>query len=478
VTVRVGGRLHRQGRGRVVTVVVALAVLLAGGAAAGLASTDRLPGQQRRAAPTPTPSTSPLPEAAPVLAPVTGQPSATAGVALGRLQALLESRALGRNTSALLLDADSGQPLLDRASTVARTPASVAKLATTTAALVALGPDTRLTTRTVTGARADEVVLVGAGDATLTVRRDPRGSYPARASLAALADATAAALRRTPSPPRVARVRVDDSLFAGPAVSPAWPATYVRSGVVSPVSALSVDAGRVRPGASGREPDPALAAGRDLARLLDARGIRVRGPVTRTTAPAAATTLAQVRSPTVAEMVETDLQTSDNDLAEALLRLVALARHQPATFSGGTSAVLSVLDELGLPTDGVTLRDGSGLSRESVIPASTLAGLLALAATDLRRPWLRTVVTSLPVAAFSGTLATRYGGAATRPGAGLVRAKTGTLTGVSTLAGVTTDGSRTLVFVVMSDRVPAGGTLAAREVLDRFAATVAGAAPR
>ena len=57
---------------------------------------------------------------------------------------------------------------------------------------------------------------------------------------------------------------VDDSLFTGPAVSPDWPASYVGSGIVSPVSALAVDDGRVRPGSDVREPDPALAAGRVL----------------------------------------------------------------------------------------------------------------------------------------------------------------------------------------------------------------------
>ena len=133
-------------------------------------------------------------------------------------------------------------------------------------------------------------------------------------------------------------MRIDDSLFSGPSVSPDWPATYVGSGVVSRVSALSVDGGRVKPDADAREPDPAMAAGRDLAKLLAARGITVTGSVRRTTSPAGARTLAQVLSPTVAELVEAGLSTSDNDLAESLLRLSAIAQGRPGTSTSATEA--------------------------------------------------------------------------------------------------------------------------------------------
>ena len=54
--------------------------------------------------------------------------------------------------------------------------------------------------------------------------------------------------------------------------------------------------------------------------------------------------------------------------------------------------------------------------------------------------------------------------------AGLVRAKTGTLTGVSALAGLTTVAGRPVVFVAMADRVAPASTLAARTALDQFAA--------
>ena len=104
-----------------------------------------------------------------------------------------------------------------------------------------------------------------------------------------------------------------------------------------------------------------------------------------------------------------------------------------------------------------------------------LAGGIAfniLLAADGSRPLLSRLVTGLPVAGFTGTLSLRFGAGGPRAAAGLVRAKTGTLTGVSTLAGVTSFGGHPVAFVVMADAVP-GDTLAARQALDRFAAVIA-----
>ena len=124
-------------------------------------------------------------------------------------------------------------------------------------------------------------------------------------------------------------------------------------------------------------------------------------------------------SPQLSSLVETMLLTSDNDLAESLIRLAAIGRDHPATFEGGTAAVAEVLTELGVPTDGLALLDGSGLARGSRIAPETLGALLALAAADGGDPRLRPLVTGLPVAGFSGTLADRFGTAsAGREGAG------------------------------------------------------------
>jgi D-alanyl-D-alanine carboxypeptidase/D-alanyl-D-alanine-endopeptidase (penicillin-binding protein 4) len=470
----VRGRPRRVGT---VVLVALLVLLLAAGAFVALDATGHVPGARfddPQAEPTATSSPSPSPPAAgPVLTPAIG----SAGIPPDVAEVLLDDPDLGGDVGAYVVDVESGEVLLDRDAAGARTPASLAKLATAAAALVALGPATRLETRTVAGALPGEVVLVGGGDTTLTVR-PARTGYPTPARLADLADATAAVLRVQGDVE--VTVTVDDSLFSGPSLSPDWRPGYVRAGVVSPVSALSLDGGRVRPGFAARSADPAVAAGERLARLLRDRGMSVTGPVRRATASPDAQTLASVSSPEVSSLVETMISTSDNDLAESLIRLVAISRDHPATFDGGTAAVAEVLTELEVPTDGLALLDGSGLSRGSRMAPETLGALLALAAADGGDPTLRPLVTGLPVAGFTGTLADRFGTPAA-DGAGVVRAKTGTLTGVSSLAGVVPRGdysppgrSRLLAFALMTDDVRVSNTLDARDALDRIAAALAG----
>jgi D-alanyl-D-alanine carboxypeptidase/D-alanyl-D-alanine-endopeptidase (penicillin-binding protein 4) len=154
---------------------------------------------------------------------------------------------------------------------------------------------------------------------------------------------------------------------------------------------------------------------------------------------------------------------------------VARASGQPADFPGGVTAVTAAVQSLGLPIDDLQLYDGSGLSTQTRVDPVLLGRLLVLAASP-QHPQLRPLLTGLAVAGFSGSLdPPRFGATSTQWAAGLVRAKTGTLTGVSAMAGTVEDVSgRQLVFVFVADRVPAGGTLAARAALDRLATAVAG----
>jgi serine-type D-Ala-D-Ala carboxypeptidase/endopeptidase (penicillin-binding protein 4) len=134
--------------------------------------------------------------------------------------------------------------------------------------------------------------------------------------------------------------------------------------------------------------------------------------------------------------------------------------------------VLATLTKLKVPTAGLRLYDGSGLSREDLITPAALTGVLRAAAAD---PRLSGVLEGLPVAGFTGSLVERFEDPASVPGLGIVRAKTGTLTGVHSLAGTVTDLDGTVMtMVLMADRVTPARTLAARQALDDAAAALAG----
>jgi D-alanyl-D-alanine carboxypeptidase/D-alanyl-D-alanine-endopeptidase (penicillin-binding protein 4) len=389
-----------------------------------------------------------------------------------RIAAVLAGPDLGEAPGAFVLDVSSDEVLFERDARTARTPASILKIVVGAAALLTLGPERRIETRVVTGTKPFEVVLVGGGDSTLTGARPRARSYPLGGSLAQLAAATAASLRGRGNRP--VTVSIDDSLFVGPSMSPEWEPDYVRTGVVAPVQALMVNQGRIRNGGNLRSRDPALAAGRRFVQLLAREGIEVQGALARTAAAPGAKVLASVRSAPLATLVETMLATSDNDLAESLARLAARGVGSEASFEGFSSALPTVLMRVGLSAASLRLLDGSGLARGSKMSAQLVVQLLALAARDAR---LRPILTGLPVAGFSGTLADRFSSGPTASGAGLVRAKTGTLTGVAGLAGIAATASGRLVaFAVLSDRLAPAEALPARRRLDRLAASLSAAA--
>jgi D-alanyl-D-alanine carboxypeptidase/D-alanyl-D-alanine-endopeptidase (penicillin-binding protein 4) len=376
----------------------------------------------------------------------------------------LGADSLGRRVAAFVATVD-GQSVVDEQAARPAVPASTAKLFTAMAALDVLEPESRIVTRVVRGDGDRSIVLVGGGDATLASGRPGRGERPA-ASLTALASATARSLTSTGL--TQVRLSFDDSLFTGPAVAPTWEDTYVSSGVVAPVTALMVDQGLVDPtsGSLARQADPARSAAEQFAALLDERGVVVRGAVGRDVASDGAEVLAQVESPAVTTLVEQMLTDSDNQLAEALGRLAALGSGRPGSFSGAAATLVSQAQRRDVETSGARLLDASGLSRADRLPPLGAAEVLAVAATD---PALRPLTLGLPVAGLTGTLADRFLTGPSARGAGLVRAKTGTLTGVVAEAGLVVGcEGQLLVFAFVADRVPVDVD-AARSALDRGA---------
>jgi D-alanyl-D-alanine carboxypeptidase/D-alanyl-D-alanine-endopeptidase (penicillin-binding protein 4) len=385
----------------------------------------------------PPPATSPATVSSPVpavLRPVLAPAPADPGPDPARLRAAVngvDRMGVKDHFSGEVVDVGTGTLLYSHAGRTGFIPASTTKLLTCTAALSLLGPSHEFVTTVVSGGPG-RVVLVGGGDPYLA-----RKPTPGRASLADLAAKTAAAL--APSGERKITLGYDASLFRGPAWNPLWPASYRDQ--VGKVSALWADEGRVNGGGSRRVSDPAADAAQAFAAALKARGIAVSN-VQAGRAAANAAPIAAVSSMPLERIVEALLMVSDNDAAEVVLRQAALAARQPATFDGGRAAVRARLGALGVLDPGVRLYDGSGLTRQTRIPADTMVKVIRLALAEAH-PELRPVATGLPVAGVEGSLHDDFTDPATRYGRGLVRGKTGTLTGVHSLAGYlrTADGS-------------------------------------
>ncbi|WP_300402394.1 D-alanyl-D-alanine carboxypeptidase/D-alanyl-D-alanine-endopeptidase [Nocardioides sp.] len=406
------------------------------------------------------------------------QPSPTGGAldpaAVRRALAPYLRRAdLGRHVRAEVALLGGG-PAVFTAGEQPAIPASTTKLVTSTAALLALGSDHVFTTTTVLARSrrgAPRLTLVGGGDPFL--ERDaltPSGEdwpYPARADLTTLADKTAAALREA----QVRRVRVsyDDALFTGPAENPTWEDDYLID-VVSPTSALWVDEGRTIT-RFGRVADPSADAASAFTTALRGAGVKVVAGPEADVAPDRGEALAQVESAPLGEIVQRIIDVSDNEAAEVLLRHVGLAEVGAGSTEAGRRGVRRVLGAEGIRLGPSRFLDGSGLSRASRAEPGLLVDVLRLAA-DPSRPDLRAVVEGLPVAGFTGSLAIRMD-EGPPAGLGRIRAKTGTLESVSSLAGIGTDLDGTVfVFVLMADRIPESGSATARTTLDSAAASL------
>jgi D-alanyl-D-alanine carboxypeptidase/D-alanyl-D-alanine-endopeptidase (penicillin-binding protein 4) len=447
---RIGDSLHVPARGlrRWLVVLIVLVVAAAGGGTIALTSpalVQRLGLAEPVAAPPP-----PVPRS--VLGPLPADaPSPTRA---GLAQVLDgPADAMPGQFIGLVVDPATGTELWSRTPERPLVPGSTGKLVTGAAALLTLNPTDRLVTRVVAAEQPDTVVLVGGGDPTLSTLPDGEdGVYPEPPRISELARDV-----RESVPGQIRRVLVDTSRYSGPRLAEGWDAADVQGGYIAPIESLMVDGGRIDPKLQDgpRVDEPALAAGRALAEALGADP----GLVEVTTAVPSAEWLGAVYSAPVADLVEHMLRSSDNVLAETLAREVAVVRNGEPSFAGAAAQIVAALGQAGFDPTGTVLVDGSGLSTQNRVPARLLGALLAAAAAPAWEPletdFLRPIITGLPVAGGDGTLDDRFAqdGAASS-GRGVVRAKTGSLTGVSSLAGVVTNADgRLLVFALMSNGV-------------------------
>lgn len=376
----------------------------------------------------------------------------------------------GTSTNVSVVDVVTGDVLADLDADDVQVPASSTKLLTAVSAIADLGPDHRMTT-TVTWEPAGRVVtLVAGGDMMLAAGEGHGGDgvdANGYAGIADLADAVVLAAPDVLSGGAVT-IAVDDTAFEGPAVNPDWPQYALDNGYVVGATGLAVDVARTGDEQySQRFPDPSIAAGDHLAAALSERGATIAEGVTRAASPGTASAVASVQSAPLSDVAHLLLRDSDNTIAEVVSRVHALETDRPTTPAGAAQATIAGLDGIGAPVRGLVLHDGAGFSERNRVSPEHLTGAITAA---LAAEPTQDLLDWLPVGGLEGTVSARY---ADTSAAGALRAKTGSLTGVTALAGtVQTADGRLLAFAILADGMPYG-PVAPRVAFDEMVTALA-----
>lgn len=373
---------------------------------------------------------------------------------------------VGPDACAVVVD-PGGQVVLDHRGGEPVVPASTTKLLTATAALLALGPDARLRTTAlapgpvVDGTVNGDLVIVGGGDPLLATA-DYLARYERQPQIATSLEDLVQRILDSGIRRVTGSVVGDEGRFDAERSIPSWPSRYLQQDQIGPLSALTVNDGWTQyPATPGTyrdlvpAPEPAAHAAGILSFLLELRGIDVGGEPRAGAAPEGAVEVAAVESPPLGQIVAQLLSESDNLTAELMMKELGRLGGAPST-AGGIAKATEVLTAAGIDMSAVTMADGSGLSPDGRVSCALLTDLLTRPETG---PLL---VGGLPVAGRSGTLAKRF---ADTPLAGHLKAKTGSLNTVSSLAGVVEDDDGSMTFAYVAN-APGG---------DLDAAAVAGA---
>ncbi len=349
-----------------------------------------------------------------------------------------------------------------------RRPASTMKIVTAATALLALSPNFRFETRLYAGVNARQtgavlsgpVYLKGYGDPTLaTPQYARRYLHGYGGNLGKLGTPLRAAGVRTITGPLV----VDETIFDSIRGGPTWPARYATE--CQPLSGLAVNQSYLGDQRGRYVKNPARAAGNRLRIAWKRLGITHKGTVRAGTTPAQGRLLAIATSPPLRVITGLMLPDSDNYLAEMLVKDVGAYTRGTGSTAAGTAAARSILSGKGLLRPGDRLVDGSGLARENRLSAASLTGILA--AADSEPSWGSTLVASLAQGG-EGTLKRRFLSSAIRH---RVHAKTGYISGTSTLAGIveSRSGSR-YAFAIMMNQ---GSITGAKATQDRIVTLLA-----
>jgi D-alanyl-D-alanine carboxypeptidase len=330
--------------------------------------------------------------------------------------------------SMMVVDASTGEVVYERNSTQARKPASVMKLLSAASVLSYMPAETTFTTTVSLASEPDTVVLSGQYDPWISLDQNQ-----------------AVKMKRTSLPYLAFNMLSNAKEASGGSLKK----LTIKEYGIFPQDLKSLSA------------------------FLKKRGVTTviqRVKVDEATADAITPVVTSTSTPLDA-MVKFALTWSDNSLAEKLARLASITSGNSFDESGVQQTFHTVLTNFGIDPDKIEVSDGSGLSKENRVTASAIATLLLKVRND---PKFASLYDGLPVGGVSGTLQDRF--LTTAPQAvGLVRAKTGTLSGTVSLAGYVDSGDRQYIFVAIADRIARSGraTKNARNTLDRIVGRIA-----
>jgi len=345
-------------------------------------------------------------------------------------------QALAGQSGCLLVE-DDGAVIVDHESTAPFVPASTQKLLVAAAALSRLGPEFRFETKVVAArppqdGSLGDAWLVGSGDPYLAtpdyaayLAAKPRTADLPTTPMAALADELVSrGVRAIPG-----GLHPDESRYEPQRSVPTWKPSYVSAAEVGSLGALTVNEGLASWGPSQAvSPDPAVGAATALGHLLSDRGVALPAPASAGPAPRDGVLIAAVQSAPLSQIVAGMLRSSDNYVAEMLVKELDHQYGGPGLTAGGTARVLEEDGRLGLPLDGVHLNDGSGLDTgnratcRALLGAQMLSRLAPFSALD----------SGLAIAGHTGTLVHRYVGT---PADNRLAAKTGWINGAAAMVG-------------------------------------------
>ncbi len=371
-------------------------------------------GVKNQATGTTTPTQSSAPSAS---------PTNSAGLARDcSVASLLADPKLG-NFYGSVINAQTGELMLDVNGNQAKPTASVMKLITAVAALQVLGPNYTVTTNVYADpSTPGTIVLVGAGDPTLS-RLGPglQSVYDNGPKLSDLAVQVTSFMRATP----ISNIILDSTYFADSGWLPDVKRTEMTGGYQSVVTALQADGDRNNPQAetSPRSADPVGHVGTWFKRALG--DIGSAATITKGALPAgvsSANIIATVHSQPISKWISHMLLVSDNTEAEYLARLVSKKEGFDGSFSSLDAALKKALTNAGIDSTGVVIHDGSGESMTNAASPQFINSLLKFVYSS--QGTFKQIMQDLPVAGESGSLQSRFTGA-NKDAVGHIFAKTG-----------------------------------------------------